>query len=86
MILSHKVVYPARDTSRQGHTPLFINSICEGKQALEKNFGLAGLEPATPCPPDMYANQLRYSPIYCIILQTDVIVKLQGDTADVIHK
>ena len=25
--------------------------------------GLSGFEPPTPCPPDMYAKPLRYSPI-----------------------
>ena len=25
-------------------------------------FGLGGFEPPTPCPPDMYAKPLRYSP------------------------
>lgn len=26
------------------------------------NIGLGGFEPPTPCPPDMYAKPLRYSP------------------------
>ena len=26
------------------------------------NIGLPEFESGTPCPPDMYANQLRYSP------------------------
>lgn len=28
-----------------------------------KKIGLGGFEPPTPCPPDMYAKPLRYSPI-----------------------
>ena|GEM_PF-5481508 len=27
-----------------------------------KKIGQAGFEPATPSPPDLYANQLRYCP------------------------
>ena len=39
--------------------------IFNGRTRQEKNciFGLARLELATPCPPDMCATQLRHSPL-----------------------
>lgn len=47
---------------RAGRLPFPAHKKSETPKNLAE-VGLAELESATPCPPDKYANQLRYNPI-----------------------